>query len=133
MLQAVIDKLPKIETPQHDPIEAVEGIIAGMPKPPKIVRGGAKAFYSPATASRFSVFIGAFTCFGCHAPDFDCDVQKTRTLSASWVQVVSSSIELRLAPCTSDSALIPRASMHVPHTPIRDPFAASPLSIRSRL
>src|SRR6266851_3032350 len=43
---AVLDKLPKMETHQHDPIEAVEKIIAGMPNPPEIVRGGSKAFYS---------------------------------------------------------------------------------------
>ena len=47
--QAVLDRLPKIETHQHDPIEAVEKIIAGMPNPPEIVRGGSKAFYSPLT------------------------------------------------------------------------------------
>jgi len=47
--QSVLDKLPKIETHQHDPIEAVEKIIAGMPNPPEIVRGGSKAFYSPIT------------------------------------------------------------------------------------
>jgi antirestriction protein ArdC len=47
--QAVLGKLPKIETHQHDPIEAVEKIIAGMPNPPEIVRGGSKAFYSPLT------------------------------------------------------------------------------------
>ena len=47
--QAVLDKLPKMETHQHDPIEAVEKIIAGMPNPPEIVRGGSKAFYSPIT------------------------------------------------------------------------------------
>ena len=47
--QWVLDKLPKIETHQHDPIEAVEKIIAGMPNPPEIVRGGSKAFYSPIT------------------------------------------------------------------------------------
>jgi antirestriction protein ArdC len=45
----VLDKLPKMETHQHDPIEAVEKIIAGMPNPPEIVRGGSKAFYSPLT------------------------------------------------------------------------------------
>ncbi len=45
--QAVLDKLPKMETYQHDPIGAVERIIAGMPNPPEIVRGGSKAFYSP--------------------------------------------------------------------------------------
>jgi antirestriction protein ArdC len=42
----VIDKLPKIETHQHDPIEAVEKFIAGMPDPPEIVRAGSQAFYS---------------------------------------------------------------------------------------
>jgi antirestriction protein ArdC len=47
--QAVIDKLPKLETHQHDPIEAIEKIIAGMPNPPEIARGGSKAFYSPIT------------------------------------------------------------------------------------
>ena len=47
--QAALDKLPKIETHQHDPIEAIEKIIAGMPNPPEIVRGGSKAFYSPLT------------------------------------------------------------------------------------
>jgi antirestriction protein ArdC len=46
---AVIIKLPKIETHQHDPIETVEKIIAGMPNPPEIVRTGSKAFYSPLT------------------------------------------------------------------------------------
>jgi len=47
--QAVLDKLPKVETHRHDPIEAVEKIIAAMPDPPEIVRGGSKAFYSPLT------------------------------------------------------------------------------------
>ena len=47
--QAVLDKLPKIETHEHDPIEAAERIIAAMPNPPEIVRGGSKAFYSPIT------------------------------------------------------------------------------------
>jgi len=47
--QAVLDKLPKIETHRHDPIEAVEKIIAGMPNPPQIIRGGSKAYYSPLT------------------------------------------------------------------------------------
>ncbi len=45
----VMDKLPKIETHQHDPIEAVEKIIAGMPDPPEIIRAGSQAFYSPLT------------------------------------------------------------------------------------
>jgi len=47
--QSVLDKLPKIETHQHDPIEAVEKIIAEMPNPPEILRAGSKAFYSPIT------------------------------------------------------------------------------------
>jgi antirestriction protein ArdC len=46
---AVIDKLPRIETHQHDPIEAVEKIIAGMPNPPEIIRAGSQAFYLPIT------------------------------------------------------------------------------------
>ena len=44
--QTVLDKLPKIETYQHDPIEAAEKIIAGMPNPPEIQHAGSKAFYS---------------------------------------------------------------------------------------
>ena len=47
--QAVLDKLPKIETHEHDPIEAAEWIIAGMPNPPEIQHAGSKAFYSPTT------------------------------------------------------------------------------------
>jgi antirestriction protein ArdC len=47
--QAVLDKLPKIETHQHDPIEAAERIIAGMPNPPEIQYAGSKAYYSPLT------------------------------------------------------------------------------------
>jgi antirestriction protein ArdC len=47
--KAVLDKLPKTETHQNDPIDAVEKIIAGMPNPPEIVRAGSKAFYSPIT------------------------------------------------------------------------------------
>jgi len=44
--QAVLDKLPKTETYQHDPIEAAERIIANMPNPPEIQYVGSKAFYS---------------------------------------------------------------------------------------
>ena len=47
--QAVLDKLPKIDTYQHDPIEAAERIIANMPNPPEIEFAGSKAFYSPIT------------------------------------------------------------------------------------
>jgi antirestriction protein ArdC len=49
MPQAVLDRLPMMDTHQHDPIEAVEDIIARMPNPPEIVRGGSKAYYSPIT------------------------------------------------------------------------------------
>jgi antirestriction protein ArdC len=47
--QSVLDKLPKIETHEHDPIEAAERIIAGMPNPPEIQYAGSKAFYSSMT------------------------------------------------------------------------------------
>ncbi len=47
--QTVLDKLPKVETHEHDPIEAAERIIAGMPNPPEIQYAGSKAFYSPIT------------------------------------------------------------------------------------
>ena len=47
--QAVLDKLPKIETREHDPIEAGERIIAGMPNPPEIQYAGSKAYYSSIT------------------------------------------------------------------------------------
>ena len=40
--QAVLDKLPKIETHEHDPIEAAERIIAGMPNPPEIQHVGSR-------------------------------------------------------------------------------------------
>jgi antirestriction protein ArdC len=47
--QTVLDKLPKIETYQHDPIEAAERIITDMPNPPEIQYAGSKAFYSSMT------------------------------------------------------------------------------------
>jgi antirestriction protein ArdC len=47
--QAVLDKLPKIETHEHDPIETAERIIADMPNPPEIQYAGSKAFYSSVT------------------------------------------------------------------------------------
>jgi antirestriction protein ArdC len=47
--QAVLDKLPKIETHADDPIEAAEKIIAGMPNPPEIQYAGSKAFYNSIT------------------------------------------------------------------------------------
>ena len=45
--QTFLDKLPKIETYHHDPIDAAERIIANMPNPPEIQYAGSKAFYSP--------------------------------------------------------------------------------------
>ncbi len=45
----MLDKLPKTETHEHDPIEAAERIIAEMPNPPEIQYAGSKAFYSSLT------------------------------------------------------------------------------------
>ena len=47
--QARLDKLPKIETHEHDPIEAAELIIANMPQRPELETAGSKAFYSSLT------------------------------------------------------------------------------------
>jgi antirestriction protein ArdC len=47
--QAVLGRLPKIETYDHDPIEAAERIVAGMPNAPAIEHAGSKAFYSGVT------------------------------------------------------------------------------------
>jgi antirestriction protein ArdC len=47
--QTVLDKLPKIETHEHDPIETAERIIADMPNRPEIQYTGSKAFYSSLT------------------------------------------------------------------------------------
>ena len=44
-----LEKLPRIETHQHDPIEAVERIVASMPNLPAIEHAGSKAFYSSVT------------------------------------------------------------------------------------
>ncbi len=41
-----LEKLPRIETHEHDPIEAVERIVASMPNLPAIEHAGSKAFYS---------------------------------------------------------------------------------------
>jgi antirestriction protein ArdC len=40
--QAVLDNLPKIETHEHDSIEATERIISGMPNPPEIQHAGSQ-------------------------------------------------------------------------------------------
>lgn len=47
--QTVLDKLPKTETHEHDPIETAERIIADMPNRPEIQYTGSKAFYSSIT------------------------------------------------------------------------------------
>jgi antirestriction protein ArdC len=44
--QGVLDKLPKTETHEHDPIDAAERIIADMPNRPEIQYTGSKAYYS---------------------------------------------------------------------------------------
>ncbi len=44
--QTVLDKLPKIETHEHDPIDEAERIVAEMPQRPELQTGGSKAFYS---------------------------------------------------------------------------------------
>ena len=47
--QAILHKLPTIETHQHDPIEAAEKIIAGMPSRPPIRYEGSRAYYNSPT------------------------------------------------------------------------------------
>jgi antirestriction protein ArdC len=47
--QTVLDKLPKTEAHEHDPIETAERIIADMPNRPEIQYTGSKAFYSSLT------------------------------------------------------------------------------------
>ncbi len=43
----IIDKLPRIDTHQHEPIATCAEIIGCMPNRPELVHGGTKAFYSP--------------------------------------------------------------------------------------
>jgi antirestriction protein ArdC len=61
--QGALDKLPKIETHEHDPIEAADQIVAGMPNPPAIEHPGTKAFYSttadPITMPPRNLFVSA--------------------------------------------------------------------------
>jgi antirestriction protein ArdC len=47
--QTVLDKLPKTEAHEHDPIETAERIIADTPNRPEIQYAGSKAFYSSLT------------------------------------------------------------------------------------
>jgi antirestriction protein ArdC len=44
-----LDKLPRIEMRENDPIEGAERIIADMPNPSEIQYTGSKAFYSSIT------------------------------------------------------------------------------------
>jgi antirestriction protein ArdC len=52
--EAVLEKLPKMETHPHDPVETAERIIADMPNPPEIQYAGRKAFYS-STSDRITL------------------------------------------------------------------------------
>jgi len=47
--QARLDKLPKVETHDHAPIDAAELIVANMPQRPELETAGSKAFYSSLT------------------------------------------------------------------------------------
>jgi len=47
--QGVLDKLPQVETHDHDPIAAAELIVANMPQRPALETAGSKAFYSSLT------------------------------------------------------------------------------------
>ncbi|MBI3759980.1 MAG: hypothetical protein HY269_09570, partial [Deltaproteobacteria bacterium] len=44
--EGVIDKLPKAETHEHDPIDEAEVIVTSMPQRPALETAGAKAFYN---------------------------------------------------------------------------------------
>jgi len=44
--QTVLDRLPKTETHQHDPIDEAERIVADMPQRPELLSAGSKAFYN---------------------------------------------------------------------------------------
>lgn len=61
--ERALEKLPKIEMHEHDSIDAVEGILAGMPNAPAIEHAGSKAFYSSitdrVTIPRRNLFISA--------------------------------------------------------------------------
>src|SRR5712692_4618033 len=47
--QAVLDRLPKIETHEHAPISACSEIVGCMPNAPDLQHAGLKAFYSALT------------------------------------------------------------------------------------
>jgi hypothetical protein len=47
--QGVLDKLPKVETHKHDPIDAAELIVANTPQRPELLQAGSKAFHSSIT------------------------------------------------------------------------------------
>ncbi len=44
--QTVLDRLPKTETHEHDPIDAAERIVGAMPQRPELQTAGSKAFYN---------------------------------------------------------------------------------------
>ena len=44
--QTVLDRLPKTETHEHDPIDEAERIVAAMPHRPELQTAGSKAFYN---------------------------------------------------------------------------------------
>src|SRR5713101_734734 len=52
LLEKALEKLPRVERHEHDPIEAVERIVAAMPNAPTIEHAGSKAFYSNITDHR---------------------------------------------------------------------------------
>jgi len=45
--EKVLDRLPKVETHDNNPIDAAELIVANMPQRPELEHAGSKAFYSP--------------------------------------------------------------------------------------
>ena len=49
LLEKALEKLPRVETHEYDPIEAVERIVAAMPNAPTIEHAGSKAFYRSIT------------------------------------------------------------------------------------
>jgi antirestriction protein ArdC len=112
---AVLDKQPKIETRQHDPIEAAERIIAAMPNPPEIRYAGGKAFYSPLAdrialpprelfASAEELYATAFHELGHYAESRIMPRSHTLTLSGRALPARHIGIIPLLGTCRSDKA-----------------------------